>query len=232
MSSPRPASAALSYDALLETAKQVQKGADRNLIIGCVLMGTQVLGPIGLPFFIHGLWKIYKAEQAGLPVRPVMVTFIGYLALLDGSSNVFAAMIDVLANHSLIGRVFLMGVGSMMDAGYFWQYNTLLVGGASVPGEKAFTVATGVVMCPARMVGAWGLLKMKRWGLQWMVITSWMGVYAWVAYMWNFTTYAEMRLTDVLGPVWFWWAYNIWYMTPFIIIPYLYTVNREMFADD
>ena len=70
MSSPRPPSAAPSYDALLETAKQVQKTADRNLIIGCVLMGTQVLGPIGLPFFIHGLWKIYKAEQAGLPVRP------------------------------------------------------------------------------------------------------------------------------------------------------------------
>jgi hypothetical protein len=73
---------------------------------------------------------------------------------------------------------------------------------------------------------------MKRWGLQWMVITCWMGVYAWVAYMWNFTTYSEMRLVDVLAPVWGWWLYNIWYVTPFIAIPFLYTINRELFTDD
>ena len=232
MSSLSSGGAAAGYAALLARAEVIQKRADLHLIIGCVLLGTNVLGPIGLPFFVYGLWKIYQAEQDGLPVRPAMMTFIGYLVLVDGAMNVFGAMIDVLANHSLIGRVFLMGTGLVMDAGYLWQYNTLLVGGASAPGEKAFEVANGVVLFPMRMVAAWGFLNMKRWGLQWMIITCWMGVYAWVAYMWNFTTYAEMRQVDILAPVWGWWLYNIWYVTPFIVIPYLYTINREMFTDD
>jgi hypothetical protein len=50
--------------------------------------------------------------------------------------------------------------------------------------------------------------------------------------MWNITTYSEMRFSDTLAPVWGWWLYNIWYVTPFIVIPFLYTINREMFTDD
>jgi len=232
VSSSQSGSAAPGYDALLGRAADVQKRADRHLIIGSVLIGTMLLGLFGLPFFLYGLWLLYKAEREGLPVRPTIMTFLGYLVLVDGAMNTLGAMIDVLANHSLIVRTFIMGTGLVFDAGYFWQYNTLLLGGASAPGEKAFEVANGVVLFPMRIVAAWGFLNMKRWGLQWMVITCWMGVYAWVAYMWNITTYSEMRFTDVLAPVWGWWLYNIWYVTPFIVMPYLYTINREMFTDD
>ena len=128
-------------------------------------------------------------------------------------------MIDVLANHSLIVRTFIMGTGLVFDAGYFWQYNTLLVGGASGTKEIAIKVANGVVLFPMRIAAAWGFLNMKRWGLQWMIVTCWMGVYAWVAYMWNITTYSEMRLRRrIWPPVWGWWLYNLWYVTaPFIV---------------
>lgn len=232
MSSPTSGSAALRYDELLERAHAVQKRADRHLIIGSVLIGTMLLGLFGLPFFLYGLWLLYKGEQEGLPVRPALMTFVGYLVLVDGAMNTLGAMIDALANHSLIVRTFIMGTGLVFDAGYFWQYNTLLVGGTSAPGEKAWEVANGVVLFPMRIVAAYGFLNMKRWGLQWMVVTCWMGVYAWVGYMWNITTYSEMRFVDVLAPVWGWWLYNIWYVTPFIVIPFLYTINREMFTDD
>ena len=86
MSNPPPA--ALGYDQLLvEQATAVQKRADRHLIIGSVLIGTMLLGLFGLPFFLYGLWLLYKAERDGLPVRPALMTFIGYLVLVYGAMN-------------------------------------------------------------------------------------------------------------------------------------------------
>jgi len=220
------------YDVLLERGKAIQKRADLHLMIGCALIGTMVLGLFGLPFFFYGMWLNYKAEREGLPVRPHLMTFVGCLVLVDGFMNALGGMIDVFANHSLIVRTFIMGVGLFMDSGYFWQYNTLLVGGASAPGEKAWEIANGFVLFPMRIGAAWGFLNMKRWGFQWMIVSCWMGVFAWVGYMWNFTTYSEMRLVDIIFPVYGWWLYNIWYVTPFIVLPFLYTINREMFTDD
>ena len=94
-----------------------------------------ILGLFGLPFFLYGLWQLYEGEREGLPVRPALMTFVGYLVLVDGAMNTLGAMIDALANHSLIVRTFIMGTGLVFDAGYFWQYSTLLVGGTSAPGE-------------------------------------------------------------------------------------------------
>jgi hypothetical protein len=160
------------------------------------------------------------------------MTFVGALVLVDGFLNTLGTMIDVLGNHSLIIRVFEMGWGLFFDAGYAWQFNRLLIGGTSAPGEKSWEIANVFVLFPMRVAAAWGFLQMKRWGLQWMIITSWMGVFAWVGYLFNITAYSEMRFTDVILPVTGWWLYNIWYITPFIVLPYLYTINREMFTDD
>ena len=35
----------------------------------------------------------------------------------------------------------------------------------------------------------------------------------------------------LLFPVIGWWIYDIFYITPFLAIPYLHTVNREIFSD-
>ena len=89
---------------------------DRHLVVGSVLIGTMLLGLFGLPFFLYGLWLLYKAEREGLPVRPALMTFIGYLVLVDGAMNTLGGMIDALANHSLIVRTFIMGTGLVFDA--------------------------------------------------------------------------------------------------------------------
>jgi len=224
--------ASLTYDEAVETAARVQKRADMFILVGGALIGTTILGLLGLPFFIYGLWQIKKAEDAGLPIRPYLMTFVGALVLVDGFLNTLGFMIDVFANRSLVVRVFEMGWGLMLDGGYAWQFNSLWFGGTAAPGEKGWEIANVFVLFPMRVVAAWGFLRMKRWGLQWLVMSSWMGVFAWVGYCFNMTTYWQMRFSDVAWPVYGWWIYNIWYITPFIVLPYVYTLNREMFTDD
>ena len=34
--------------------------------------------------------------------------------------------LDLVANHTLINRVLMVGWGNMFDAGYFWHYNELV----------------------------------------------------------------------------------------------------------
>ena len=47
----------------------------------------------------------------------------------------------------------------------------------------------------------------------------------------NMTMYADVRYAGVVFPVIGWWLYDIFYITPFLAIPYLHTVNREIFSD-
>ena len=53
----------------------------------------------------------------------------------------------------------------------------------------------------------------------------------WIGYVANMTIYADIRFTGVVFPVTGWWLYDIFYITPFVAIPYLHTVNREIFTD-
>ncbi len=221
-----------SYDDALEAAKAVQARADRLIVIGMGFLGTMVFGLIGLPFFLRGVFILRKAERDGLAVRPTMMTFVGALVLIDGFMNTLGWMIDTFAHHSLIIRVFEMGWSLLLDNGYAWNFNNMWFGGAAAPGEKAWEIACTFVLFPIRVVAAWGFLKGKRWGLQWLIMSCWMGVFVWVGYLWNLTTFWEMRLVDIAAPVWGWWLYDIWYITPFVILPYLYTINKEMFTSD
>ena len=41
----------------------------------------------------------------------------------------------------------------------------------------------------------------------------------------------QEALSGVVFPVIGWWLYDIFYITPFLAIPYLHTVNREIFSD-
>ena len=225
-------SSTLDYDTVLADSARIQKRADWFILGRGALIGTTILGLIGLPFFLYGLAIIRKAEKDGLPVRPYMMTFVGALVLVDGFLNTMGYMIDVFANHSLVVRVFEIGWGLMLDGGYVWGFNDQWWGGTGAPGEKSWEIAMVFVLFPMRVAAAWGFLKMKRWGLQWLVISCWMGVFSWVGYTFNMTTYWEIRFVDTAWPVYGWWIYSIWYITPFIVLPYLYTINREMFTDD
>ena len=58
-------------------------------------------------------------------MRPIIVTLIGYMVMLDAALNTFGWAIDLFANHTYVSRIFLPTWGNMFDAGYFWHYNEL-----------------------------------------------------------------------------------------------------------
>jgi len=212
-------------------SREAQWRADKWLMSGTLIMGTAVLGIFGFPLFLRGLYLQIQAQKQGFSVRPVMVTLIGYLVALDAALNTLGWALDLVANHTLLARVFLQAWGNMFDAGYFWHYNELWIGGASAPGEKAWVLALLPLMFAMRIAAAIGFLQMKRWGQQWLIITCWFGIIAWAGYIANMTIFADIRYSGVVFPVIGWWLYDIFYITPFLAIPYLHTVNREIFSD-
>ena len=220
-----------SYDEHQEKSRQAQRRADLWLLSGTILMGTLVLGLVGFPLFLRGLALQIKAQRDGLTVRPVIVTLLGYLVIIDSALNSFGWALDMIANHTLIDRVVLTAWGNMFDAGYFWHYNELWVGGATAPGEKAWEIALLPIVFSMRLAAAIGFLQMKRWGQQWLIVTCWFGVVIWVGYVANMTIYADVRYANTVFPMIGWWLYDIFYITPFLAIPYLHTVNREIFSD-
>jgi hypothetical protein len=221
----------LTYDEHHEQSRQAQRQADRWLITGSLLMGTMFIGFAGLPFFLRGVWLQRRAQHAGLSVRPIIVTLIGYLVVLDAALNSLGWSLDLLANHTLLNRTIITAWGNLFDAGYFWHYNELWIGGAGAPGEKSWEVALILTVFTMRIAAAIGFLQMKRWGHQWLIITCWFGIVIWIGYTFNMTMYADIRYAGVVLPVVGWWLYDIFYITPILAIPYLHSVNREIFSD-
>ena len=76
----------------------------------------------------------------------------------------------------------------------------------------------------AKPSAAKGILAITRHPFLW-------GVVIWSAYVFNMTMFADVRYAGVVFPVIGWWLYDIFYITPFLAIPYLHTVNREIFSD-
>jgi hypothetical protein len=229
--SPGSAAPGLAIDEHMERSQLAQRRADKWLISGSLLIGTAALGIFGLPLFLWGVRLLRRAQRDGLSVRPMLVTLLGYLVIIDAAINTVGWALDLVANHTILARVLLNGWGNMFDAGYFWHYNELWVGGAAGPGEKALEVGLILTVFTMRIAAAIGFLQMKRWGHQWMVITCWMGVVIWITYVFNMTMFADVRFAGVVLPVVGWWLYDIFYITPFLAIPYLHTVNRELFSD-
>ncbi|OBJ83657.1 hypothetical protein A5640_17490 [Mycobacterium asiaticum] len=221
----------LTFDEHMEESRLAQRQADKWLISGSLLIGTAALGIFGLPLFLRGVWLLRRAQRTGLSVRPMLVTLLGYLVIIDAAINTVGWALDMVGNHTLLGRVLLVGWGNMFDAGYFWHFNELWIGGAAGPGEKGWEIGLIFTVFTMRIAAGIGFLQMKRWGHQWMVITCWMGVVIWIGYVFNMTMYADVRFSGVILPVVGWWLYDIFYITPFLAIPYLHTVNREIFSD-
>ena len=223
--------ATTAYDAHQQSSRAAQWRADKWMMAGMLLMGTWVVGWIGFPFFLRGLMLQVEAAKQGLSVRPLMVTLIGYLVAIDSALNDIGWCIDLVANHSLMTRTVLTMWGNLFDGGYFWHYNELWIGGSGAPGEKAWVATCVPLVFAARLAAAIAFLQMKRWGHQWLIVTCWFGVVIWTGYVWNMTMYTDVRYTGTAFPVWGWWLYDIFYITPFLAIPYLHTVNRELFGD-
>ena len=113
------------------------------------------------------------------------------------------------------------------DGGYYVDYNTLLLGGSGVAGEKSWQIFCVFGLFPLRIVAAWGFMKMKRWGFDMMLITSWIYAIFWFGYILNMSVDFENRMGASVFGVVGWWVFDIWYITPFVILPWMYAVNRR-----
>jgi hypothetical protein len=125
----------VQLDTHYSASANAQWTADKWMITGTVFMGTAIFGFVGFPFFLYGLHLQMQAQKAGHSVRPIIVTLIGYLVIMDSSLNSIGWCLDMVANHSLAARTFQTAWGAMFDGGYFWHYNETFLGGTAAPGR-------------------------------------------------------------------------------------------------
>jgi hypothetical protein len=215
-----------------DTESPLMKRADRLLFVGIVLGGSWILGPLAIPFLYGALVLMNRAQKRGELFRPWSVTLIGTFVLIDASVNYFGWGTDLLWSHSTTPMETLWpGYGKLVDGAYYIDYNGGPLGGLSNYSEKTLEFYGVLVMYPMRIAAAWAFLKMKRWGLQMMIVTSWMYVGFWVAYVANLYQDFDARIgASDFGNIGIWFILMV-YATPFAIMPYLYTIRKEQFRD-
>lgn len=215
------------------STKTMVQRADFFFYFGCLLCGTWVLGAIGAPILLYGMYLLRQAQLQGAAIRPWSVTIVGGLILVDASVNYLAWGLDMLpAHYSLIGRSLWIDYGLFADGGYVLNYNTTPIGGVAVPVEKSVQLAFCIMAMPIRIAGAWGLLHMKRWGLQWCIIGNWLYLVLWVVYAYGMWLQFELRFgNSEFGVLGFWLMGGIPYLGPVVMLPYLHTVNKELWSE-
>lgn len=207
--------------------------ADLFFYFGCLLCGTWVLGAIGAPILLYGMYLLRQAELRGEAIRPWSITIVGGLMLVDASVNFLAWGLDLLpAHYSMLGRSLWIDYGMFADGGYALHYNTSTVGGVAVPVEKSVQIGMVLMAMPIKIAAAWGLLHMKRWGLQWSIIGNWLYMICWVIYAPGMSLQFETRFgTSEFGVLGFWLMGGIPFLGPLVLLPYLHTVNRELWSE-
>ena len=205
----------------------ITRNADRLLLVGALLVGTQVLGVFGLVVLVVGVLTLRRAKAAGEQVRPLAVTVLAVFSLADAATNLLGWGIDTFAHGTHVGQVLFNGFGRLIDGGYYIDYNTLLLGGAGTAGEKSWEIYGVCGLFALRIAAAWAFMKMKRWGFDFMLITTWGYLFFWFGYITNMSQDFPHRMgateTGVVG----WWLFDIWYIMPFLILPWMYAVNRN-----
>ena len=214
-------------------ADAMRQRGDYFFFAGCFLCGTWILGAIGAPILFYGLWLTRKAQLAGAAVRPWTVTIVGGLIMIDSLVNYIAWGTDFFpAHHSFAVRTLWINYGLFGDGGYALLYNTTGMGGVHVPAEKANQVACVLLAMPMKAVAAFGFLNMKRWGLQFSIVANWCYLSLWMVYAAAMTLQFDLRFgTSDFGVIGFWIIGGIPYLGPVVLLPYLHTVNRELWTE-
>jgi hypothetical protein len=209
-----------------EVDTREHKKADRWMIGGALASGSFILGPVGIVLMLVGFFKLKKLEKAGTAVRPWMITIIGLFCCVDAGINMIGWSVDMLLHDTVVGQTVFAGYGRLVDGGYYMGYNALSLGGTQFVGEKICEVASVLIIFPMRIAAAWAFFRMKQWGLQMMIVTSWMYAFLWVAYLVDKMLTFQLRFgTTEAGFIGF-WAFNLFYWTPFLMLPYLYSLKR------
>lgn len=218
--------------AQLDVNDDVHRRSDWMFLLGAMAVGTFLLGPVGLVPLLLGFRHLRRAQRAGRPVRSWSITLIGVFCLADAAQNFVGWGFDTFAHDTLLSQtLWVHGYGRWADAAYYLGYNSRSFGGVPLSGEKALEASAVLFLFPIRIATAWAFLRMKRWGLQGMIVTSWMYAYMWVAYLICLTLDFDPRLTHNLYGMIGWWSINFWFITPFLMLPFLYTVDKEAFSN-
>lgn len=217
----------------LSAAEALAKRGDKFFFVGCLVCGTWVLGPIGAVLLLIGVRMLRKAELAGAAIRPWSITLVGGLLLVDASVNFMAWSLDLMPTHDTgIGRTLWIDYGRMVDGGYAAFYNTTNLGGVWHTGEKSIQFASCLLVMPMKVAAAWYLLKMKRYGLQWSIIANWLYFCLWASYVVIMSMDFPIRFgTSEWGVFGFWMIGGIPFLGPVVILPFLYTINKEIFSE-
>ena len=205
--------------------------ADRVMLIGCLLCGTFVLGPLGLAVMLWAFARMRRLERQGYPIRPWAVTLIGVFSLVDATILMLGWSLDVVAHDTILGRTFFISYGKAFDAGYVWGYNTTSFGGTALASDKALSVFSVFILFPMRVVAAHAFLKMKRWGFQYMVVTAWLYLVLWLGYIVQMSLHFDERFGNATFGVVGWWVANGIFLTPFITLPWMFTVKKELWTE-
>jgi hypothetical protein len=224
---PHEAQAEVEPAIELDVDNPAHKAADRWLLGGALASGSFILGPAGIVMMLVGWLKLRKLQSTGLRVRPWLVTWMGLFCLCDAGINMIGWSVDMLLHDTVIGQTVFGGFGRLVDGGYYMGYNSTSLGGTSFDGEKILEIASVTVLFPLRIAASWAFFRMKRWGLQMMITTSWMYLFLWTAYLIDKGLHFPERFGSTEFGVFGFWAFNIFYWTPFLMLPYLYSLKRK-----
>jgi hypothetical protein len=213
-------------------ARKLAEKGDKWYFLGAAILGTWLLGPIGLPIMLVGMYMLRKAEKQGVVMRPWAVLILGGLMLVDASGNVLLWGIDTFWSHDTVaGRTLWIDYGLAFDGGYATNYNTTPLGGVAIGSEKAIEATFVFVIMPIKIMASWGFMKMKRWGLQWAIISNWMYFMGWIAYVVQQASDFPLRFgISEFGVTGMWIFALIPFMGPLVLLPYLHTVNKELWT--
>lgn len=231
----------MSFDRPPALAATLQSRGDLLFYVGCLAAGSLLLGIPGIALVLMAVMLWRRAERIAPLDRPWAITMVTGWILLESSIRYIAIGLDLLPTHNLsIVRSLWIDYGLFIDGGYALyynlphqlNYNTAAIGGSSVPIEKSIQIAGVILALPIRIAAAWGLLKMKRWGLQWSIVGAWMYLTLGIIGIAAMGNQFELRFgTSEFGVLGFWLVAGLPLLGPVILLPYLHTVNSRGFAD-
>jgi hypothetical protein len=208
------------------------KRACQLLLVGAICWGAVVLSPIGLVLMWLGLRRLNQLRREAAPVLPNSIIVLAVWAMVTAGANMIAWSLDTWAHDAHVVQVFLNGFGRLWDGGYYIDYNTRFLGGIGQSAEKSFQLMSVLMIFPIQLAASYGFLRLKRWGLQMMIATSWMYAALYLGYIAenfiDFPSRAGAGLYGVTG----WWFDQLFYMTPFLLLPWLYALDWRYWRRD
>lgn len=207
-----------------------QSKADRYMLIGILLSGLVVTLPIGLPMVFYGLHLESRRCREEKSKRPLALAALALWGILNGLVNLYACSTILFASDNWFVKKSFEYYGTMIDLRY-WAYgfNTAAWPGPAERFEMDLYIVGMGLFFPMYTVANYGLFQLKKWGYTWAVISAWIGIFFTFFYVTDHTLAGNKNILEVSAPIWGWWIMNGAYLTPFFAVPYLQTMNREVF---